>query len=43
MKLNEEKIKLYEEGEKETQYVFCEHDGIYIKAEIEETQEQEKI
>lgn len=34
-KLEEEKIKLYEqgkiEGSKEAQYVFCEHDGIYIK------------
>ena len=34
-KIEEEKIKLYEEGkiegEKETQYIFCEHDGIYIK------------
>lgn len=34
-KIEEEKIKLYEEGKiegtKETQYVFCEHDGIYIK------------
>lgn len=34
-KLEEEKIKLYEEGkiegEKKTQYIFCEHDGIYIK------------
>lgn len=34
-KLEEEKIKLYEEGKiegsKEAQYVFCEHDGIYIK------------
>lgn len=34
-KLEEEKIKLYEEGkiegEKEIQYIFCEHDGIYIK------------
>lgn len=33
--LEEEKIKLYEEGKiegtKEAQYVFCEHDGIYIK------------
>ena len=33
--LEEEKIKLYEEGkiegEKEAQYIFCEHDGIYIK------------
>lgn len=34
-KIEEEKIKLYEEGKiegtKEAQYVFCEHDGIYIK------------
>ena len=34
-KLEEEKIKLYEEGkiegEKKTQYIFREHDGIYIK------------
>ena len=34
-KIEEEKIKLYEEGKiegtKETQYIFCEHDGIYIK------------
>lgn len=33
--LEEEKIKLYEKGEiegsKEVKYVFCEHDGIYIK------------
>lgn len=33
--LEEEKIKLYEEGKiegsKEIEYVFCEHDGIYIK------------
>ena len=33
--LEEEKIKLYERGEiegnKECKYVFCEHDGIYIK------------
>ena len=33
--LEEEKIKLYKEGKiegsKEVQYVFCEHDGIYIK------------
>ena len=33
--LEEEKIKLYEEGKiegsKESEYVFCEHDGIYIK------------
>lgn len=34
-KLEEEKIKLYEEGKiegsKEAEYIFCEHDGIYIK------------
>lgn len=34
-RLEEEKIKLYEEGKiegtKEAEYVFCEHDGIYIK------------
>ena len=34
-KLEEEKIKLYEEGKiegsKEIEYIFCEHDGIYIK------------
>ena len=34
-KLEEEKIKLYEEGKiegsKEAKYIFCEHDGIYIK------------
>jgi hypothetical protein len=33
--IEEEKIKLYEErkieGTKEAEYVFCEHDGIYIK------------
>ena len=33
--LEEEKIKLYEngeiEGQKEAKYIFCEHDGIYIK------------
>ena len=33
--LEEEKIKLYEEGKiegtKEAEYIFCEHDGIYIK------------
>ena len=33
--VEEEKIKLYEEGKiegnKEAKYVFCEHDGIYIK------------
>ena len=34
-RIEEEKIKLYEEGKiegtKEAEYVFCEHDGIYIK------------
>ena len=34
-KIEDEKIKLYEEGKiegtKEAEYVFCEHDGIYIK------------
>ena len=34
-KIEEEKIKLYEEGKiegnKNAKYVFCEHDGIYIK------------
>lgn len=33
--LEEEKIKLYEEGKiegtKEIEYIFCEHDGIYVK------------
>lgn len=33
--LEEEKMELYEkgliEGDKETSYIFCEHDGIYIK------------
>lgn len=33
--VEEEKIKLYEEGKiegsKEIEYVFCEHDGIYVK------------
>lgn len=34
-KIEEEKIELYEKGElegnKESEYIFCEHDGIYIK------------
>ena len=34
-KIEEEKIKLYEEGKiegsKNAKYVYCEHDGIYIK------------
>ena len=33
--IEEEKIKLYEEGKiegsKDSEYIFCEHDGIYIK------------
>lgn len=46
-KLEEEKIKLYEEGkiegEKETQYLFCEHDGIYIKKQKTEKHKGKKI
>lgn len=34
-KIEEEKIKLYEEGKiegnRESEYIFCEHDGIYVK------------
>lgn len=34
-RLEEEKIKLYDEGKiegtKEVEYIFCEHDGIYVK------------
>ena len=34
-KIEEEKIKLYEEGKiegnRESEYIYCEHDGIYIK------------
>ena len=34
-KIEEEKIKWYEEGKiegkKESEYIFCEHDGIYVK------------
>ena len=45
-KLEEEKIKLYEEGkiegEKETQYIFCEHDGIYIKKQKSKKQNSKK-
>lgn len=37
-RIEEEKIKLYEEGKiegtKEAEYVFCEHDGIYIKKQM---------
>lgn len=46
-KLEEEKIKLYEEGkiegEKETQYLFCEHDGIYIKKQKTKKHKGKKI
>ena len=45
-KLEEEKIKLYEEGkiegEKEMQYIFCEHDGIYIKKQKSKKQNSKK-
>ena len=38
-KIEEEKIKLYEEGKiegsKDSEYIFCEHDGIYIKKQKE--------
>lgn len=45
-KLEEGKIKLYEEGkiegEKEMQYIFCEHDGIYIKKQKSKKQNSKK-
>lgn len=45
-KLEEEKIKLYEEGKiegaKEVEYVFCEHDGIYIKKQKSKKQKGKK-
>lgn len=45
-KLEEKKIKLYEEGkiegEKEMQYIFCEHDGIYIKKQKSKKQNSKK-
>ena len=45
-KLEEEKIKLYEqgkiEGSKEAQYVFCEHDGIYVKKQKSKKQKGKK-
>lgn len=44
--LEEEKIKLYEEGKiegtKELEYVFCEHDGIYIKKQRSKKQKGKK-
>lgn len=45
-KLEEEKIKLYEEGKiegsKEVEYVFCEHDGIYVKKQKSKKQKGKK-
>ena len=45
-KLEEEKIKLYEEGKiegtKEVEYIFCEHDGIYIKKQKTKKQKKKK-
>ena len=45
-KLEEEKIKLYEEGKiegtKEVEYIFCEHDGIYIKKQKTKKQKEKK-
>jgi len=45
-KIEEEKIKLYEEGKiegnKNVKYVFCEHDGIYIKKQKSKHQKGKK-
>ena len=45
-KIEEEKIKLYEEGKiegsKTAEYVFCEHDGIYIKKQKQKHQKGKK-
>ena len=45
-KLEEEKIKLYEKGEiegkKDCKYVFCEHDGIYIKKQKSKKNREKK-
>ena len=45
-KIEEEKIKLYEEGKiegnKTAEYVFCEHDGIYIKKQKSKHQKGKK-
>ena len=45
-KIEEEKIKLYEEGKiegnKNVKYVFCEHDGIYIKKKKSKHQKGKK-
>ena len=44
--LEEEKIKLYEEGKiegtKEAEYIFCEHDGIYIKKQKAKKEKKKK-
>lgn len=45
-KIEEEKIKLYEEGKiegsKESEYIFCEHDGIYIKKQKSKKHKRKK-
>ena len=45
-KIEEEKIKLYEEGKIEgnrtAEYVFCEHDGIYVKKQKSKHQKGKK-
>lgn len=45
-KIEEEKIRLYEEGKiegtKEVQYVFCEHDGIYVKKQKSKKDKRKK-
>ena len=44
--LEEEKIKLYEEGKiegtREAEYIFCEHDGIYIKKQKAKKEKKKK-
>ena len=44
--IEEEKIKLYEEGKiegsKDAEYIFCEHDGIYIKKQKAKHQKGKK-
>ena len=45
--IEEEKIKLYQEGKiegsKEVKYVFCEHDGIYIKKQKSKKNKNNKV
>lgn len=45
-KLEEEKMELYEkgliEGTKEKEYIFCEHDGIYIKKQKSKKHKEKK-